>query len=269
MCFLCGNDISLHSYNSLNKALSNLQNSYDKLNEKYEKCINELNETKIKYLAAKEELEDSKLRETQSHEISSFIPGLSSKLSEPNLFGVLLHFIRHLKDNDYTLDDAKKLDDDFSELKDEILNNLDKNKFTDIQVRCLQQRTWDSGKPIKLYLTIDVDYLSKDEVDVLRSLVRNHHSEQVGGDEYSGLISFHLKNNICASVMLDFGGFGTNPTPSISFSTDIYNETWEDFRRDDDEDEYHFMAPDEIFDMLAKLNFEVMMNRWGSLLDMK
>ncbi|MCX9112935.1 hypothetical protein OKS80_08485 [Aeromonas veronii] len=267
MCFLCGNDISLHSYNSLHEALSNMQNSYEKLNEKYEKSINELNEKNFKYLQLWEELEDTKLEERRRNEESDYIPGLSSKLSEPNIFSIIKRLISHLNLEYYTLNESDKLDDDFHQLKINILNDLEKSKFTDIKIIRLRQRQWDQGKPIQLGITIDVDYLSKDEVDVLHSLVKNNHSENVRVDDMdAGHMSVYLKNNFRASISFDFGLFGSGSTPSISFFTDVYNECWEDERKANDEDETYFMAPVEIIDLLSRLNLEVIINRWSNLL---
>lgn len=270
MCFLCGNDISLHSYNSLSDALSNLQRSYDNLHEKYESNIHEKNKIERKHLAALEQLERIKVEESHLNDESYYIYNLSKELSKPNVFSVLKGLTNHLKFEGYTLDELDKLDNDFSELKNSFLNELDKSKFTDIKVKRLQQRKWDQGNPIQIGFMIDVNYLSKDEIDVFRSLVRNNHSESVRVDEIdSGFISLYLKNGLNASISFDFGLFGTNSTPRVSFFTDVYNEDWEDMKKVDDEDGHHFMVPIEITDLLSKLNFEVTMNRWDNLLNVK
>ncbi|MCX0435012.1 hypothetical protein [Aeromonas veronii] len=270
MCFLCGNEISLHSYNSLNDALANLQKTHDKLHEKYELSIHEKNNLEIKYLKCLEQLENLKVEETHLNDESYYIYDLPNKLSNPNIFSVLKGLTNHFNVEDYTLNDLDKLDMNLSELKNKLLNSLDKNKFTDIKIKRLKQRKWDQGHPIQVGFIIDVNYLSKDEIDVFRSLVRNNHSESVRVDDMdSGAISLYLKNGLHALIMFDFGLFGTDSTPSISFFTDLYNEEWEDMKKADDEEEHHFMVPIEITDLLSKLNFEVTMNRWDNLLNMK
>lgn len=252
MCFLCGNDVSRHTYDLLQERYARLEFAHDALKEQhreYEEKIRALNDE----IAALQEKSDARDADADDNWENS-LDNLHNVLARSTIFSMFRYLLEQIAVKEYTLNDLPKIDSDYKTFGDNLMKI---ERISDVKVKRLRQRSWDEGNPIQMGFEIRVDHLYAHEVEVLRAMTRGDYSDAVSADPMdAGHLSLEFDGGAFASFGVYFGLFGNDSSPMISLYVDVFNETLSDT---------YFKVPPEVENLIARLSFECNINKWASL----
>jgi hypothetical protein len=185
---------------------------------------------------------------------------LYSILDKHNIFTVFSVLLDKIKDEEYTLNDLAKFDKDFLELTKE-LSSID--MISRVKATRRQKRTWEKGAPIQMQFSIELSSLRLHEIDTYKSMCRGVYSDSVKASNMeAGYLQLGFNSGHSVVFYISFGVFGDSESPTVSLSTDVYNESWDDTHSSKD----CFRVPDEVFNLVSRLSYECRMNSWSEFL---